>query len=47
MVKFVLAILMFLLCSPQGKKAHWKKEEDEAEPDGWKGFGNEYQRDFW
>ena len=47
MVKFVLAILTFLLCSPQGKKTRWQKEEEEAESIGWKGFRSEYKEDFW
>ena len=42
-----LAILMFPLCSPLGKKACWQKEEEDAEPDGWKGFHSEYRKDFW
>ena len=47
MAKSVLVILTFLLCSPQGKKTRWQKEEEEAEPVGWKGFRNEYKEDFW
>ena len=47
MVKSVLAILTFRLCSPQGKKTRWQKEEEEAEPIGWKGFRNVYKEDFW
>ena len=47
MEKFVLAILTFLLCSPLGKKTCWQKEEEDAEPDGWKGFRDEYWKDFW
>ena len=47
MEKFVLAILTFLLCSPLGKKACWQKEEEDAEPDGLKGFHNKYWKDFW
>ena len=38
-----LAILTF----PPGKKARWQKEQEEAEPDGWKGFRNQYKADFW
>ena len=45
--KFVLAILAFLLCSPLGEKAHWQKEEEGAEPVGWKGFHNSSWEDFW
>ena len=47
MVKSVLVTLMFQLCSPQGKKARWQKEEEEAEPAGWKGFRSGYKGDFW
>ena len=47
MVKSVLVILTFPLCSPQGKKTRWQKEEEDAEPDGWKGFRNGYKGDFW
>ena len=47
MEKFALVILTFLLCSPLGKKTHWQKEEEEAEPDSWKGFCNESRGDFW
>ena len=47
MVKSGLVILMFQLCSPQGKKTRWQKEEEDAEPDGWKGFRRGYKGDFW
>ena len=47
MERFALVILTFQLCSPQGKKARWKKEEDDAEPVGWNGFRNEHREDFW
>ena len=47
MEKSVLVILTFPLCSPQGKKARWQVEEDDAELIGWKGFRNEYKEDFW
>ena len=47
MEKSALATLTFPLCSPQGKKARWQKEEEEAEPIGWKGFHSGYKEDFW
>ena len=47
MAKSTLVILTFRLCSPQGKKPHWQKEEEAAEPVGWKGFRNQYKADFW
>ena len=47
MAKCALVILTFQLCSPQGKKVRWQKEEEDAEPDGWKGFCNGYKEDFW
>ena len=47
MAKCVLVILTFQLCSPQGKKACWQKEEEEAELVGWKGFRSGYKEDFW
>ena len=47
MAKSSLVILTFRLCSPQGKKTRWQKEEEEAELVGWKGFRSEYKEDFW
>ena len=47
MERFTLVILMFLLSSPTGKKTCWQKEQEEAEPIGWKGFQNQYRADFW
>ena len=47
MAKSILVILMFPLCSPLGKKAHWQKEEEEAKPVSWKGFCNTSREDFW
>ena len=47
MAKSVLVTLTFQLCSPQGKKTRWQKEEEDAELDGWKGFCSGYKEDFW
>ena len=47
MEKSCLAILTFRLCSPQGKKTRWQKEEEEAEPIGWQGFRGGYRESFW
>ena len=47
MAKSSSVTLTFQLFSPQGKKARWRKEEEEAEPVGWKGFRSEYKEDFW
>ena len=47
MAKSSLVILTFQLFSLQGKKTRWQKEEEEAEPVGWKGFRSGYKEDFW